>query len=77
MIIRRPMTEAQRQHLANKTKPTQEDINAASSELHQAEMQSFIRQDNLNLAYDQLLIDLMTRIADLEKSQNRLSLKTA
>ena len=70
MIIRRPLTEAQKQHIINKSKPTQEDINAASSELHQAEMQASIRQDELNLAYDYLLTDLMTRVKDLE-SQNR------
>jgi len=70
MIIRRPLTEAQKQHIINKSKPTQEDINAASSELHQAEMQASIRQDELNAAIDKVLIDLAIRVKDLEDKTN-------
>jgi len=70
MIIRRPLTEAQKQHIINKSKPTQEDINAASSELHQAEMQASIRQDELNAAIDKVLIDLAIRVKDLEDKNN-------
>ena len=70
MIRRRPLTADEIQRLANKLLPKQADINNASSELHDYEMQALIRQDDLNAAIDSLLINLAVRVKDLEDKAN-------
>lgn len=66
MIVKRPLTAQQKQHLIDKTKPKQEAINEASSSLHEYELLKLNEQDKLNIAVDYLLTDLMTRVAELE-----------
>lgn len=66
MIIKRPLTEEQIKKIADRGKPSQDSINAASSELHEYELLALNQQDDLNVAVDFLLTDLMARVAALE-----------